>query len=168
MTTIADETLAAEHRRLTFEQYELREALRDGTADPGARERLRAVTFRLREIAATPPEGYALPKLAADLVAHADAHGWLSLVQWTPPGYGDDPFVTVQVGRLVVESDGDLGPGDRWKYSLTWHSRGCETGKARLFGRILAETPDRPSVHDGPSVKAIRAVIEQHPAPAEG
>lgn len=163
--TTATETLAREYSRLTHEQYELGKALHAEQDTPETRDELRAVTARLREIRAIPPTGYELPKMAADLVAHAEAHGWLSMVQWTPPNYVDDPFVTVQVGRRVAEADGHLGLGNCWKYQLTWSSRDCAPGKVRLWRKGLAETPANPGTHDAPSVKAIRAVIEQHPAP---
>lgn len=165
MTTATTETLTQEHERLTYEQRELGKAIREGQAAPEAREKLRTVTLRLREIAATAPPGYALPKAATDLVAHAEAHGWMALVQWTPPGYSGEPYVSVQVGRLVHEADGYVGLGDRWKYEVTWHSRGCALGKVRMFGNGHAVTPANPGGNYAPSVKAIRAVMAAHPAP---
>lgn len=166
MTTVTTETLVQEHNRLLGEQAELSAAARraGGQLDPEGRARYAAISQRLREIRAIPPAGYELPKMAADLVAHAEAHGWLSLVQWTPPDYMGDPFVGVQVGRRVTEADGYLGLGNCWKYQLTWSSRDCAPGKVRLWRKGLAETPANPGTHDAPSVKAIRAVIEQHPA----
>lgn len=162
----ATETLAAEYNRLTGEDAELSAAVRKvGAATPEQAERQREIRTRLRELHATPPDGYALPKLAADLVEHAEAHGWTTRAQWTALGYVGEPYVTVQVGRLVAEADGYLGLGDRWTYSLTWHSRDCAPGKVRLFGSGIAVTPANPGSHSAPSVKAIRAVIEQHPAP---
>lgn len=163
--TTATESLAVEFEHLSYEQYELSKTARAGQPDPETRERLRAVSRRLREIAATPPDGYALPKAAADLIAHAEENGWLTMVQWTPPGYSDEPYVRVQVGRKVQDGELSDARGNHWKYSVTWHSRGCVIGKVRLFGRVLAETPDRPAVHDGPSVEGVREVIAAHPAP---
>jgi hypothetical protein len=160
------ETQAQERERLTYEQRELGKTIREGGTAPEARERLRAVTLRLREIAATAPPGYALPKAAADLAAHAEAHGWMALVQWTPPAYSGEPYVSVQVGRLVTEADGYLGLGDRWKFEVSWHSRGCAPGKVRMFGNGHAVTPANPGGGYAPSVKTIRAVIEQHSAPS--
>lgn len=157
MTTATSETVAEEYSRLVGEQHELSAAARrnDGLPEEG-KQRFREVAQRLREILAIPPDGYTLP---------AEAHGWVALAQWTSLGYVGDPFVTVQVGRLVTEADGYLGLGDRWKYNLTWHSRGCAPGKVRLFGSGIAVTPANPGGGYAPSVKAIRAVIEQHPAP---
>lgn len=164
MTTTATETPAAEFERLSYERYELIKQVGAPCGDtPEVRERMRAVARRMCEITAVPPDGYTLPKAAADLVAHAEAHGWRALVQWTAPGYPGEPYVGVQVGRRATGADGYVGPGTSWKYSLTWHSRGCAPGKVRLFGRVLAETPDRPATHDGPSVKGIRDVIAEHP-----
>lgn len=163
--TTATETIAGEYARLCSEDAELSAAVRKvGTASPEQVQRQREIRTRMRELHAAPPQGYALPKLAADLVAHAEAHGWATLVQWTALGYDGDPFVAVQVGRLVAEADGYLGLGDRWTYKLTWHSRDCDPGKVRLFGSGTAVTPANPGGHYAPSIKAIRAVIEQHPA----
>lgn len=157
---------AAEYERLTREQTQLTRALREQGVNSAATAKLHAVTLRLREIRATPPAGYTLPKAAADLVAHAEAHGWLTLVQWDPePGYEGDceTFVTVQVGRRVVASDGYVGPGDRWVYKLTWHSRDCLPGRLRRFGAGHAVTPDCPAGGCAPSVRGISAVISTHP-----
>jgi hypothetical protein len=165
VTTATTTTLAQEYERLTYEQRELDKAVHEGAATPEARKRRRAVTQRLREIAATAPPGYALPKAATDLIAHAEAHGWMALVTWTSPGYSGEPSVSVRVGRLVHAADGYVGLGDRWKFERTWHSRGCAPGKVRMFGNGHAVTPANPGGNYAPSVKAIRAVIEQHPAP---
>lgn len=167
--TTATETLAAEFERLSYERYELIKQLSAPGGDtPASRERMRVVSQRMREITATPPDGYSLPKQAADLVAHAEAHGWTTRVQWTAPGYSGEPYVTVQVGRLVTGADGYVGTGDRWTYERTWHSRDCAPGKVRLFGQGVATTPDHPAHHNAPSVKGIMAVITAHPAPVEG
>lgn len=169
MTTTTTETPAAEFQRLSYERYELiKQISTPGGGTPQARERMRAVARRMAEITATPPEGYALPKAASDLVAYAEAHGWRALVQWTAPGYPGEPYVTVQVGRLVTEADGYVGTGDQWVYKRTWHSRGCAPGKVRLFGQGIASTPGHPAHHDAPSVKGIKAVISAYPAPKEG
>jgi hypothetical protein len=164
VTTAVTETLEQEYSRLVGEQNELSAAARKN-AGPSAedRDRHREVTLRLRELLAIPPAGYALPAAAAGLVAHAEAHGWLTLVQWTSLGYDGAPFVTIQVGRQLREGEMPDARGNKWIYKVTWHSYGCQPGKVRLFSSG-AETPGRPVYHDGPSVKAIRAVIEQHPA----
>lgn len=146
MATAIVETLEQEYNRL-------------------ASERTSEAVRRVREIVAIPPQGYQLPKSAADLIAHAEAHGWMSLVQWTPPGYEGEPFVTVQVGRRLVEGEMPDARGSKWIYKLTWHSRDCAAGKVRLFGCGHSVTPDHPAGTDAPSVKSIRATIEQHPAP---
>lgn len=162
--TTATETLAEEYERLASEQAELSAAARKaGDLSAEDKQRFREIAQRLREIATTPPPGYELPKLAADLVAHAEAHGWMSLVQWTPPGYGGEPYVKVQVGRKLRDGEMPDARGDKWIYEITWHSRDCAPGRVRLFRGTSAVTPDRPQYGDGPSIKAIRAVIEQHP-----
>lgn len=121
-------------------------------------------------MAATPPEGYAVPKIVTDLADYAKVHGWATAVQWYAPEPADDgePFVTVQVARKAVESDytGFLR-GPYWLYQLTWHSRGCEPGRVRKFGTGLAQTPNHPQWHDAPSVKRIREVIAANPTPKD-
>ena len=161
--TTTTETLVEEYGRLTSEQAELSAAARKaGDSSPEDKQRFREITQRIRAIVATPPEGYELPKLAADLVAHAEMHGWMALVQWTPPGYEGEPYVTVQVGRLLQDGEMPDARGNKWTYKLTWHSRGCMPGKVRLFGGSSAVTPEQPVYGNGPSVKAIRAVIAAH------
>lgn len=167
MTTEAQEkALRQEYDRLYDEHGDLQaQGRKDGRLDPEAAERYRQVKTRLREILATPPAGYQLPKPAADLVAHAEAHGWLALVQWTPPCWHSEPHVEVQVGRKLTADEAAEHRSDTFVYQLTWHSRDCAPGGLRRFGRILARTPDRPGWHDAPSIKAIRAAIEASPAP---
>ncbi|GGX46504.1 hypothetical protein [Streptomyces noursei] len=98
-----------------------------------------------------PPEGYTMPAAAEQLIEHAKAHGWRTKVVWTPPDYDGEPSL-----KVLMEHGG-------WRYELTWHSRGCQPGRVRLFSR-LAWTPGRQVAHDAPSVKKIRAVIEANPA----
>jgi hypothetical protein len=165
--TTTELTLVERYRRLDFEHYTLRRVEPDErTADQ--RARLVAVHHELREILAAPPAGYELPKAATDLLAFAEAHGWMAQAQWTSPEYDGEPYVSVQVARRVTEAERDQYRGDRWSYQLTWHSRDCAAGKVRRFGSGTAITPGSPSTHDAPSVKAIRAVIEANPAPGRG
>jgi hypothetical protein len=127
------------------------------------REELRVASARLVELHSVPPAGYETPKAVTDLVAHATAHGWSTSAVWTALGYAGEPFLTVQVGRLVSEDDREDYRGDRWVYSLTWHSRGCAQGKVKRFGQGTAVTPDQPATRYAPSVKAIRETIAAHP-----
>lgn len=160
------ETLEQEYTRLLSHRYQLGKELQEAAGDvPAVRAALRDATARLREIAAIPPAGYALPKAAAGLMAVAHEHGWTAIAQWTPPGYDGAPFVTVHVGRGLRPGEQPDARGNGWHYQLTWHSRDCAPGRLRLFGRCLAETPEQPCTHDGPSVTRVRAVIQQHPAP---
>lgn len=163
-TTAPTETREQEYDRLTTELADIRTAARRGTAKADIRRRHTAIQARLRQILATPPNGYTLPTTAAKLVEHAEAHGWRTSVQWTPPGYNNAPFVVVQVGRRLTEAEAAEYRSDKWVFSLTWHSRDCAPGKLRLFGSGLAYTPDHPAAHDAPSIKAVRAVITAHPA----
>lgn len=164
MTTVTTETLAQEYNRLIDERADHQAAARKaGAMSPDGSEALRSIGRRLMEILAIPPQGYTLPKAIEDLVAHAEAHGWISMIQWTYPGYEGEPYVGVQVARKAADAE---SRGDVWHYKLTWHSRDCAPGKLKRFGGALAATPDSPQWSDAPSMKAIRAVIEQHPAPA--
>lgn len=152
---------AQKYNRLASEYEALRHVHPDDRT-AGQAARLPVLARELSAILAVPPAGYALPKLATDLMAHAVGHGWKAAAQWSAPDYDDDPFVRVDVGRRL---DG-LERGSHWLYQLTWHSRGCSPGKFRLFGSGLAETPGGSSGwHDAPSVKAIRAVITANPGP---
>lgn len=162
--TTETETLAARYERLSYEFASLRH-VRPEERTEEQQGRLVALSGELRAMLATPPNGYELPRLAADLMAHAEAHGWTARVSWTPPGYSREPYTDVEVGLMLDGLEREQHRGDRWYYKLCWHSRDCAPGKVRLFGSGLAQTPDSPRVRDAPSVKAIRAVIEANPGP---
>ncbi|MFD7980265.1 hypothetical protein [Streptomyces sp. NPDC059071] len=104
----------------------------------------------------TAPSGYTVPPAATKLLAAATAAGWRTLSHWTPaaPSSGG-PSLRVQVGRLSPN-------GRRWHYQIVWHARGCAPGRVRLFS-CIASTPTHAQWHNGPSLKAIHAVIAQHP-----
>lgn len=129
----------------------------------------------MTEIAPTPtretptesPDGYSLPKAAADLITHAHAYGWIAEAYWTPADSAGDPFVQVQVGRLLTEAERKKYRGPYWLYALTWHSRDCPPGRLRRFGTGTASTPDSPATHSAPSVKRIREIIAANPAPVD-
>lgn len=165
MTTTV-ETPEQEYGRLTTEGGEIQSAARaKGELTPELREALRPIRARLSEITTIPPAGYATPKAVTDLVDFARAHGWLARVQWTPPGWEGEPFLQVQVGRKLSVEEAAECRSDDYLFQLTWHSRGCPPGRVTRFRSGLARTPDRPQWYDAPSVKGIRAVIEQNPAP---
>ncbi|MCX4912885.1 hypothetical protein [Streptomyces sp. NBC_00687] len=152
--------------RLVDEKHEIMAAARKaGDATPEQKQRHREIQRRLAEIVAIPPDGYALPKIVADLMEFARERGWKTLVQWTAPGYDDDPFVTVEVGRKLTEQEAKVYRSDTFHFRLTWHSRDCEPGKVKKFGSGTAQTPDHPQWRDGPSVRKIREIIHAHPAP---
>lgn len=157
----ATETAEQEYQRLTWECSGLR---RLPNPTPAETATLKAATNRLLEILAIPPTGYTVPATAAQLAAHAQTHGWQALGQWTPPGYAGEPFYSVQVGRVLRPGEMPDARANCWKYKFTWHSRGCAPGRLRLFGSGSASTPDQPAWRDAPSVKAVRAVITNHPA----
>lgn len=163
MTTIA-EPATAHYDRVSAEFAALRHVHPDERTDE-QRQRLATLSVELSAILAQPPAGYELPRIATDLMAHAEAHGWTAGVQWTQPSYSGEPFAVVEVGRKLDGLERDQHRGDRWRYRLTWHSRDCVPGKVKLFRSGLARTPGNPADHDAPSVKTIRAVIEANPGP---
>lgn len=166
MTTATTETLEQEYDRLMATHGAIRSAARAvGGMNPELRQQLRPIRARLAEIDATPPVGYQTPKAVTDLVDHAKSHGWLAQVQWTPPGQQSEPSLRVQVGRKLTATEAAECRSDTYLYQLTWNSRDCPAGKVKRFGTGLAQTPDQPQWHTAPSMKVIRAVIEQHPAP---
>ncbi|GAA0500993.1 hypothetical protein [Streptomyces olivaceiscleroticus] len=171
MTTTTIETLQQEYERLSDQQDLLRTQVRNaGGATLEQKDRSRAIARRLREILAIPPAGYALPKAAADLLAHAEAHGWDTAVRWTPPGWEDAVSVRVGVRREMTIAEKKAAAYCRsgaWLYELTYHSRDCPAGKVKRFGAGRGCTPDMAQAEypPAPSLKAIRAVITANPAP---
>lgn len=162
MPTTLVETPESESDRLSYAVSTLAHVHPSERTDE-QRAELRDATARLIELHSVPPEGYSTPKAVADLMAFAESHGWRTSAQWTALGYAGEPYLTVKVGRLVPTEDREEYRGDRWVYSLTWHSRDCAPGKTRRFGQGTAQTPDRPATHGAPSVKAIREVIAANP-----
>ncbi|MFJ4879725.1 hypothetical protein ACIP93_31605 [Streptomyces sp. NPDC088745] len=124
---------------------------RDNVLTPAERE-VRDRTQRLLEagVAFAPPRGYALPKAAANLLSHAEDHGWAAAQAWTP--YEDGFTLNVRVSRAV---DDGLG----WQFDLSWF---CAPGVARRTRFGLSRSPDRRGLYDTPSVKAILGVITAH------
>ena len=129
---------------------------RDNVLTPAEKHARDTTERRLRAgITDTAPEGYALPKPVAGLFALAEANGWTTQQAWAPR---DDGFaLNLRVGRAADE-------GRRWQYDLTYF---VAPGVARRTQFGLSVTPDRPAPHDTPSLKAIRAVVEANPVPAE-
>lgn len=119
------------------------------------------------------PEGYGIPKAAADLLEHAKVHGWSTLATWNTDR-NDAPFLNVQVVRPVRPCEAERVyahtsyQGPAWYYSKTWHSRGCAPGRMRLSGTGLTRTPSHPRLSDAPSVKVIRELIAANPDPVYG
>ena len=168
--TTATETVTEEYERLFAERDNLAAAVRAaGAVEPEVRARYDQVMDRLRGILAEPPNGYAVPKQASDLLAFAESHGWMTGVQWTPPNWADEVYVRVRVGRRISEAEQEAAGlrSDAWLFEITYHERGCPPGQLKKFGSGRARTPDRGAAEEqpAPSLKAIRTVIEQHPAP---
>jgi hypothetical protein len=154
--------MASERAALTDEHWRLGHiGHKQGGLDGEMRERWDAVNARLRELVAIPPQGWAYPKAAAELVAHARAHGWQVLAEWLDAasrGADPIPYLNIKVGRA-----GEDG-GGFWKYQACWHSYNVERPRTlRLFGRILAQDPDRRAPHDARSLREVREAIAAHP-----
>lgn len=162
-TPVIVETPAEESSRLAYVLSRV-ERIRPSERTEAQRAELRSANARLVELHSVPPEGYRTPKAAAELIAFAELHGWRTSALWTSIGYAGDPFLNVEVGHLVPDEEREEYRGDRWVYSLTWHSRDCAPGKTRRFGQGTAQTPDNPATHGAPSVKGIRDVIAANPA----
>lgn len=126
--------------------------------DPKKRDQdaFKAIVDQLAEIDATPPDGYELPAAAKKLVDCAAAHGWRHLVRWTSPGFEGSPFVRVLIGRI----GDDTG---NWEIQYTWHSRGCDPGKVRLFGHGLMTSPGHQVSYVAPSLAKVRKMIAENP-----
>jgi hypothetical protein len=104
----------------------------------------------------TPPDGYDLPKAAADLLACADEHGWLSLTAWGERSNGD-PLVTIQLLHKAVG-------GRVWKVDhISWIRSGAGTSMKR-FGTGRIQTPEYRAWHDAPSLKCLCELIAANPA----
>lgn len=98
---------------------------------------------------------HVMPKAAAELHELAIKHDWASAHQFGEDS-GGSPFLTLELGRKVGE-----GKRAVYHYRITWHTR--NTGTYRLFSKIC-RTPASPGWHDAPSLRAIRATIEEHGA----
>ncbi|MFC8447596.1 hypothetical protein [Kitasatospora sp. NPDC057223] len=118
-------------------------------------QRIADLTAEMRTIEATAPDGYALPKPAADLLALAKANRWLTAARWSEDS-GGNPFVDIQVAHRVPG-------GSSWAYRLTWWTRDLTPGRMR-YARGVASTPQQPGWTTAPSVRAIREVIAANPA----
>jgi hypothetical protein len=103
------------------------------------------------QVGAVPPAGYLLPIAATNLLILAQEHGWRTAVQWATDTAGH-PFAQIEVAHRPTDGAG-------WHYTLTWHNRDLPPGQVRLWGRILASTPEHPAWHHAPSLRAVRAAI---------
>lgn len=99
----------------------------------------------------TAPDGYVMPKPVAELFALAETNGWAAQQAWAPR---DDGYALN--ARVSRAAEG----GSKWQYDLSYF---VAPGVARRTPFGLCVTPDRRAQHDTPSIKAISAVIKQHP-----
>lgn len=104
------------------------------------------------QLAARRPDGFELPKAAADLIGHAEAHGWKTARAWNLND--EDPGALLQI--LIVNGS--------WTFKLSWS---CDPGGAgRMSGAGLARGPRR-DWHDASSLTKIRQIITDNPATPE-
>lgn len=125
------------------------ERLRELEALKAASRRDDAEITRLRtRLAAFTPEGYAVPKAAADLLAHAKAHGWKTVHGWTvrTEDEGGGALLRIIVGHGLHQ------------FKLTWS---CDPGGGgRRSGSGVARAPMR-AWHDAPPLKRVKEIIEE-------
>lgn len=110
------------------------------------REQDRELLALRAELATHTPEGFQLPPAAADLLAHATAHGWQTAKAWIK---SEDP----EAARLEVA----VRHG-RYMFQLIWS---CQLGGGgHMIRRGLARAPMR-DWHDAPSLIKIKKIIEE-------
>jgi hypothetical protein len=101
------------------------------------------------------PDGCSMPKAAAELLACAEEHGWVSLTTWFVRDGA--PTVTVQLAHKTAD-------GRAWKFShLMWGAPSIGASMS-LSGRGLQSTPEHQAWHDASSLKRIRELIAANPA----
>ena len=139
---------------------------------PTHRQRQGALYAELARRAATPPQGYALPRAAADWVRRGEDAGWQYLVQWQPDSDGT-PYVTVQVGRAVLKTERNAFTsqgwhGSYWKYTATWNTRNvartAPVGTLTLFRGVGGVSPQNPVFHTT-TVRAVAEMMYTHAVP---
>lgn len=119
-----------------------------------AAEQLEAELAKVKaELATHAPDGFTLPRAAADLLEHAAAYGWLTGRAWSVAEDGIDGSVGVILGT----------PDRSREYKLRWAVLAGGAGSGSLVRSGLARLPRR-SWHDAPSLKKIREDIAAHPA----
>lgn len=101
------------------------------------------------------PDGCSMPKAAAELLACAEEHGWVSLTTWFVRDGA--PAVTVQLAHKAAD-------GRAWNFShLMWGAPSVGESMS-LSSRGLQSTPEHQGWHDAPSLKRIRELIAANPA----
>lgn len=101
------------------------------------------------------PEGYVFPRIAADLMDHAQAHGWKTAKAWTmAEKRSDDEDDWEPSAQLEIH----ISHLDGWLFKLSWS---CDPGGGgRMIRSGLARAPRR-DWFDAPSIKKIKAIIEE-------
>jgi hypothetical protein len=103
-----------------------------------------------------------LPQAADELTAYARTHGWHTRVTWSREPESGKIKLVLSVGRLKNPGHHN---GPRWTYRLTWVCRGESEFPNKLSRSIKAVTPERPNLHQGPSIIGLRTVIRANPVP---
>jgi len=96
------------------------------------------------KVAAMTPDGFTIPKGAADVIHHAASHGWNIGRAWRTVDDGARLDIVVRHGM--------------YEFQLSWF---CEReGGGRMVRRGLARGPRRPW-HDAPSLTRIKEIITE-------
>lgn len=144
----------AQLREVRILKWNFSQATQDRDRWKAIAQRLDAEGEELRtKLATYAPDGFTLPRAAADLLEHAAAYGWLTGRWWDIAEDGIDGSVRVILGT----------PDRTREYKLRWSVLAGGRGAGSLVGSSgLARLPRRPW-HDAPSLKKIREDIAAHP-----
>lgn len=145
-TALSPHEQLREVRRLKF-NLESAQTDRDKWKDVA--RRADAVNGRLTvERDARRPDGYELPRSAAELLSLAAEKGWKTARGWYLDEDGSHASLGVRIGR------------DGWEFQLRWGVPRDGNGAGSLVRAGLARRPGR-SWYDAPSLKEIKRIITE-------
>jgi hypothetical protein len=143
----------AQLREVRIMKWNLSVASRDRDNWKATAQRLEAELAKVKaELATHAPDGFTLPRAAADLLEHAAAYGWLTGRSWDIAEDGIDGSVSVALGH----------PDRTREYRLRWAVQAGGRGAGSLSGSGLARLP-RQGWRDAPSLKKIKDDMKAHP-----
>lgn len=138
-----------QYREVRRMKWNLDQAQRDAEAWKKIAQRQDAELDQLRaKLATYTPEGFTVPKAAAELLALAEAHGWETRRAWS---VREDDQMVASLNVALRSKD--------WTFKLRW---GVDAGAGgRLAGRGLASGTMRGwrGWRDAPSLKKISSII---------